>query len=73
MTSREALLGHDTRVLPFNTGTRFEVYERQEARDSWKKSADGILVADDDLVVRDENHPEFRIILHSIPTETESF
>ena len=58
VTSKEALLGPDTRVLPFSTGMRFEVYERQEARDSWKKSNDAILVADDDLVVRDENHPE---------------
>jgi hypothetical protein len=55
VTSREALLGPDTRVLPFSPGTRFEVYERQEARDSWKQSNDAILIADDDLVVRNEN------------------
>lgn len=55
VTSREALLGLDTRVLPFSTGTTFEVYWRQEARDSWKQSNDAILVADDDLGVRDEN------------------
>jgi hypothetical protein len=59
VTSREALLGPDTRVLLFSTRARFKVYERLEARDSWKQSNDGILVADDDLVVRDENHPQF--------------
>jgi hypothetical protein len=58
VTSREALLGPDTRVLPFSTGTRFEVYGRQEASDSWKQSNDAILVADDDLGVRDENDPK---------------
>lgn len=54
VTSKEPLLGADSRVLPFLPGTKFEVYERDDERTPWKKN-DSLtaFVADASLVMRE--------------------
>jgi hypothetical protein len=52
VTSKAPLLGPDSRVLPFLPGSKFETYERDAARDPWKKN-DTLTVfsADQSLVI----------------------
>ena len=38
VTSKTPLLGPDSRALPFPPGSKFETYERDDAREPWKKN-----------------------------------
>lgn len=54
ISSKEELLGPDSRVLPFLPGTKFELYKRAQAREPWVKENDaGTVTADAALVVRE--------------------
>ena len=54
ISSKEELLGPDSRVLPFLPGTKFEIYRREQAREPWVKDSDTAAVtADASLVVRE--------------------
>lgn len=53
VTSKTSLLSADSRVLPFLPGTQFEVYERDDPRQPWRKNASlSTFLADDALIVR---------------------
>ena len=54
VTSKTPLLGPDSRVLPFLPGTKFETYERDDARAPWKKNDNlTVLTADQSLTIRE--------------------
>ena len=54
VTSKSPVLGPDSRVLPFLPGSKFETYERDDARASWKKNDSlTIFTADPSLTVRE--------------------
>jgi hypothetical protein len=54
VTSKAPLLGSDSRVLPFLPGSKFETYERDDARAPWKKN-DSLttFTADQSLAIRE--------------------
>jgi hypothetical protein len=52
--SNEPVFGPETRVVPFPSGTRFEVFQREAATGPWKRDdKDIVLVAGGDKVVRE--------------------
>jgi hypothetical protein len=54
VTSRTPVLGPDSRVLPFLPGAKFETYERDDAREPWKKNDTlTVLTADQSLTIRE--------------------
>jgi hypothetical protein len=54
--SRAPLLGSANRVVPFESGTRFRIYERDSATAPWKRDEkDVVLVADTNKVVRESD------------------
>jgi hypothetical protein len=54
VTSKAPLLGSDSRVLPFLPGAKFETYERDDARDPWKKNDTlTVFTADQSLAIRE--------------------
>ena len=54
VTSMAPLLGPDSRVLPFLPGSKFETYERDEAREPWKKNDTlTVFTADQSLAIRE--------------------
>ena len=54
VTSKTPLLGPDSRVLPFLPGAKFETYERDEAREPWKKNDTlTVFTADQSLAIRE--------------------
>jgi hypothetical protein len=58
--STEPLLGPDSRVLPFTPPMSFEVYERDSEHGAWRRKENVTLVADKQLVVRDDRHQNDR-------------
>lgn len=52
VTSKSPLLGPESRVLPFPSGTTFAVYERDTEQKPWTRQRDVTLVADQQLEVR---------------------
>jgi hypothetical protein len=54
VTSKTPLLGPDSRVLPFLPGSKFETYERDDARAAWKKNDTlTVFTADQSLAIRE--------------------
>jgi hypothetical protein len=54
VTSKTPVLGPDSRVLPFLPGAKFETYERDYARDPWKKNDTlTVFTADQSLTIRE--------------------
>ena len=54
VTSKAPLLGSDSRVLPFLPGSKFETYERDDARAPWKKNDTlTVFTADQSLAIRE--------------------
>jgi hypothetical protein len=54
VTSKTPLLGPDSRVLPFLPGSKFETYERDDARAPWQKNdALTVFTADQGLEIRE--------------------
>ena len=54
VTSKEPLLGPDTRVLPWTTPKKVQVFERKSANEAWTKPRETTLVPDlNDLTIRD--------------------
>src|SRR3954463_10078022 len=54
VTSKSPLLGSDSRILPFLPGSKFETYERDDARAPWKKNeALTTFTADQSLEIRE--------------------
>jgi hypothetical protein len=64
VTSKSPLLGPESRVLPFPSGTTFAVYERDTEQKPWTRQRDVTLVADQQLEVRDEEHPKDGVTFH---------
>ena len=62
VTSKSALLGPDTRVLPFALPMKFQVYERSTDGDLWTRKQDMTLVADQHLEIRDEKAPSSDVV-----------
>jgi hypothetical protein len=58
VTSKAPLLGPESRVLPFGSRMKFEVYERETERRPWIRKQDATMVADQELEVRDEKDPK---------------
>jgi hypothetical protein len=54
VTSKTPVLGPDSRVLPFLPGSKFETYERDDARAAWKKNdALTVFTADQSLTIQE--------------------
>jgi hypothetical protein len=54
VTSKTPLLGPDGRALPFPPGSKFETYERDDAREPWKKNDTlTVFTADQNLTIRE--------------------
>ncbi len=54
VTSKTPVLGPDSRILPFLPGAKFETYERDNARDPWKKNGNlTVFTADQSLAIRE--------------------
>jgi hypothetical protein len=52
--SREPVFGPETRVVPFASGTRFQIYQRDTPESAWEQDRDeAVLVAGADKVVRE--------------------
>jgi hypothetical protein len=66
VTSKDPILGPDSRVLPFASPMKFQLYERGNAREPWVKRTDVTLVADNDLSVRHEGSPNEIYTFHPL-------
>lgn len=54
VTSKEPVFGPDTRVVPFASGTRFQIYQRDSDKDPWVlDDQEVVLVAGNDKIVRE--------------------
>jgi hypothetical protein len=51
--SKEPVLGPETRVVPFASGTRFQIYERETTKAAWKPDKEIAFLVGADKVVRE--------------------
>lgn len=65
VSSTNPAFGPDTRVLPFASPAKFELYERSDSRGSWTKKGTISFVADANLVVRESSQQRWTYTFHA--------